>query len=93
MSWFFTPSLRAIVSRPTVLAIVVAALAGSLVVPHPADARGGHGRGMHLRHGGGMSGSGLASDRQHADDKYVKQSSEELDKVLDTKIKNICRGC
>ena len=93
----FMFSLRPIVPRPAVVAVALVALAGGLAIPHSADARGGHGggRGLHARHGGGggMSGSGLASDRKHADDKYVKESSEELDKVLDTKIKNICRGC
>jgi hypothetical protein len=61
----------------------------------PADARGGHGghgfgRGFA---GHGMHGAGFAADRRHADDAYIKAASEERDRLLDTQIKSICRGC
>jgi hypothetical protein len=57
----------------------------------PADARGfhgGHGFGGH-----GMRGAPFAGDRRHGDDAYVKAASDERDKLLNTKIKSICRGC
>ena len=69
----------------------------------PAEARGGHGFGRHGFHhgfggheirgdGGGGSGSS-AGDRRHGNDAYAKAASEEEDKLLNTKIKSICRGC
>jgi hypothetical protein len=64
----------------------------------PAEARGGgggFGRGFHGGHGihQGMHGGGLAGDRRHADDDYVKAESTERDRLLNTQIKSICRGC
>jgi len=70
----------------------------------PADARGfhgGHGVGGHdlgghgfREHGfGGHGGAPFAGDRAHGNDAYVKAASEERDKLLNTKIKSICRGC
>jgi len=43
--------------------------------------------------GAGMRGGNLASDQRHANDDYVKAAAEEEDKLLDSKIKSICRGC
>lgn len=69
----------------------------------PAEARGGHGFGHHgFHHGSGGheirgndgDGSGSsAGDRRHGNDAYAKAASEEEDKLLNTKIKSICRGC
>jgi len=42
--------------------------------------------------GGGIRG-GLASDQPHANDAYVNAAAQEEDKLLDSKIKSICRGC
>lgn len=86
----------------------VIAAAGSMlillmVMAAPAEARGGHGFGRHRFHhgfgdheirGDGGDGSGSsAGDRHHGNDAYVKAASEEEDKLLNTKIKSICRGC
>jgi hypothetical protein len=59
----------------------------------PAEARGGHGphHGSLAHHGQG--GGAFASDRRHGNDTYVNEATQEEDKVLDTKIKSICRGC
>jgi hypothetical protein len=69
----------------------------ALVLAPLAEARGGHGfgRGFHGGHGihQGMYGDGLAGDRRHANDDYVKAASAERDKLLNTQIKSICRGC
>jgi hypothetical protein len=67
-------------------AVLTAALATITMLP--ADARGGHGRGGH-----GMHGSQLAGDRRHGNDTYIKAASDDRDKLLDTKLKSICRGC
>jgi hypothetical protein len=47
-----------------------------------------HGHGDHSMHAGAS-----AVDRRHRDDADVKAASEEQDKLLDGKIKSICRGC
>ncbi|TWB90010.1 hypothetical protein FBZ93_115126 [Bradyrhizobium macuxiense] len=60
----------------------------------PVDARDhGHDRlhGMHA--GGAHHGGGLASDKRHSDDAYTKASSDEEDRLLNTRLKSICRGC
>ena len=62
----------------------------------PAAARAGHGvhhasNAHHAKHGRGEAS--LARDRDHANDTYVNAATQEEDKVLDTKIKSICRGC
>jgi hypothetical protein len=61
----------------------------------PADARGGHGgNGFGRGFGGhGMHGAGFADDRRRANDAYTKAASDERDKLFDTQIKSICRGC
>jgi hypothetical protein len=55
-----------------------------------AQARGG-GHGFH----GGSFGHGahFAGDRHHGDDAYIKAASDERDKLLNSKLKSICRGC
>src|SRR3984957_15693394 len=58
----------------------------------PADPRGGHGFGRGMG-GHGMHGAPFAGDRRHANDTYIKAASEERDKLLNTQIKSICRGC
>lgn len=56
-----------------------------------ADARGhGFGRGAG---GHGMHGAGFAGGRRHGNDAYINAASEERDRLLDTQIKSICRGC
>ncbi|WP_050420818.1 hypothetical protein [Bradyrhizobium tropiciagri] len=60
----------------------------------PTDARGhGHSR-LHGIHAGGVHrGGGLASDKRHGDDAYSKAASDEEDRLLNTRLKSICRGC
>lgn len=68
----------------------------------PAEARGGHGFGGHgfgghgMGHGfagHGMHGAEFASDRRHGNDAYARAASDERDKLLNTQLKSICRGC
>jgi hypothetical protein len=63
-------------------ALVLIALAA------PADARGGGGYGQ-----GNVGGEHLAGGRRHGNDAYIKAASEEREKLLNTKLKSICRGC
>jgi hypothetical protein len=59
---------------------------------HPADARGVHGF-DHAFAGHGMHGPQFAGGRRHGNDNYIKAASQERDKLLNTQIKSICRGC
>jgi hypothetical protein len=58
-----------------------------------ADARGDHGFGRGFRGGHGMHGPQFAGDRHHGNDAYTKAVSDERDKLLNSKLKSICRGC
>ena len=40
-----------------------------------------------------MHGAEFAGGRRHGNDAYAKAASEERDRLLDTQIKSICRGC
>ncbi len=67
----------------------------------PADARGfhgghglgGHGFREHSFGGHSVRAAPIAGNRAHGNDAYVKAASEERGKLLNTKIKSICRGC
>jgi hypothetical protein len=75
-------------ARRAAFAISFAALVASYA--HSAEARGRHGSG----HGGhGLYGTHFTGDRRHGNDAYAKAASGEREKLLDTKIKSICRGC
>jgi hypothetical protein len=41
---------------------------------------------------GGADGA-VAGDRRHGNDTYTRVASEEEDRLLNTKLKNICRDC
>ncbi|WOH78964.1 hypothetical protein RX327_23980 [Bradyrhizobium sp. BEA-2-5] len=63
----------------------------------PVDAHGGHGHGgghSHGMHAGGAdSAGGFAEDRRRGNDAYTKAASDEEDRLLNSKLKGICRGC
>jgi hypothetical protein len=40
-----------------------------------------------------MHGAPFAGDRRHGNDAYVRAASDERDRLLNTRIKSICRGC
>ena len=44
-------------------------------------------------HGGPRGGGAFASDQRPANDDHVRAASDEEDRLLNTKIKSICRGC
>jgi hypothetical protein len=82
------------------MGFTIAVLLGLMAALPPAAARDGRHGGSGGNHGmaGGL-GSGtrhsgaFAGDQRHANDDYVKAAAQEEDKLLDTKIKSICRGC
>jgi hypothetical protein len=87
-----------LVPRAARLAFVAAGLVMALLGPSllPAEARGGHGFGRGIAHGfggHGMHGAQLAGDRRHGNDAYTQAVSDEHDKLLNSKLKSICRGC
>jgi hypothetical protein len=53
-----------------------------------ADARGGGGYNR-----GNVGDEHLAGGRRHGNNAYMKAASEERDKLLNTQLKSICRGC
>ncbi|MBP1296510.1 hypothetical protein AB7M49_006592 [Bradyrhizobium elkanii] len=74
----------------------VGLLLALLAVAMPAaDARHGHGHGGgHAMHVGGATGAGgFADDKRHGNDPYTKAASDEEDRLLNSKLKSICRGC
>ncbi|MGN8548526.1 hypothetical protein ACQPTN_29020 [Bradyrhizobium sp. 13971] len=74
----------------------VGLLLALLAVAMPAaDARHGHGHGGgHAMHVGGATGAGVfADDKRHGNDPYTKAASDEEDRLLNSKLKSICRGC
>jgi len=40
-----------------------------------------------------MHGPQFAGDRRHGKDAYTKAASDERDKLLNSQLKSICRGC
>ncbi len=44
-------------------------------------------------HSHDMHGAPFARDRRHGNDAYNKAASDDLDKLLNSQIKSICRGC
>jgi hypothetical protein len=77
--------------------LIIAALASALLAAFTlsAYARGGHG----FSHGAGSSrgfashGAEFAGGRRHGNDSYIKAASEDRERLLNTQIKSICRGC
>jgi len=86
--------------QPSLIIFGVALL---IALPSAVSARGGghrlgmggfgHSLGGRGFTGGGESGGQFASDRRHGNDAYAKAASDEVDKLLDKKLKSICRGC
>jgi len=80
-------------TRPTTLPRLMLTLLFALAAPSLADARSGHGRHRTLHSAATTTGQAAVARGHHANDEHVRAASEEIDKVLDSKIKNICRGC
>jgi hypothetical protein len=86
--------------RTAILAISSVMLLASPILS-PALARGGHEHGLRhglehgLEHSAHMHGAtgGFAGGHRHGDEAEVKAAAEENDRLLNNKIKSICRGC
>jgi hypothetical protein len=70
----------------TAIAAAVMLFASSAVT---AEARGRHGS-PQVATGGGVH---LAGGQRHGNDAYSKAASEDREKLLNSKLKDICRGC
>jgi hypothetical protein len=77
----------------SVLAVASVATAILTLLTICADARGIHGFGGRFGGGRGMHGAQFAGDHRHGSDAYTNAASEEADKLLNSKLKSICRGC
>jgi hypothetical protein len=81
-------------TRATYSAVIATGLGMTLlaIAALPAVARGGHGFG---RGSGGhrVHGAAFTGGRRHGNDSYIKAASDERDRLLNTQIKSICRGC
>ncbi|MBR0872885.1 hypothetical protein JQ633_21165 [Bradyrhizobium tropiciagri] len=82
----------------TTIGLVLAVLAATM--PAAGARRGGHGSGhggghhMHGKHRSDTDGTGRsAMDRRSADNPYTDAASEKEDRLLNSKLKSICRGC
>ena len=40
-----------------------------------------------------MHGAEFSGGRRHGNDAYTKAASDEIDRLLNSQIKSICRGC
>jgi hypothetical protein len=88
--WLSGPrSAAAIVRRITSVAACLIALTVSAV------ARGGHETGHDFASNGpgGPHSAPLAAGHRHGNDSHIKAASEERDRLLNTQLKSICRGC
>jgi hypothetical protein len=74
--------------------LVAAGLAAAFLtsLTAAADARGFHGLGRAFA-GHGTRGAQFAGDRRQGSDAYTKAASDEQDKLLNGKLRSICRGC
>jgi hypothetical protein len=77
--------------RPAVV-VVTFGLAFLTASTPPAEARGNHGTGRGFA-GQGMHGAEFTGGRRHGNDAYIKAASDDRDKLLNAKLKSICRGC
>ncbi len=66
-----------------------------LAAAPPAHARIVNGHGIHGARGHAMRGGAgtFAGDGHQADDTSTKAAAEQEDRLLDNKLKSICRGC
>ena len=73
----------------SVIVVAILGMAFLTALALPVDARGIHGFGRGLA----SHGSQFAGDRRHGNDTYIRAASDDRDKLLNTKLKSICRGC
>ena len=67
--------------------VLVAFLTGSTAIAEPHGGR--HGQ----PHVASRWGSHFAGGQRHGSDAYTKAASDDREKLLNSKLKDICRGC
>ena len=72
-------------ARSAIVATSLFIVAFLMILTPPADARGDHSLSGH--------GAEFAGGHRRGNGSYVKAASDEREKLLDTKLKSICRGC
>jgi hypothetical protein len=77
-------------SLPVAALVAVALVAGWTSA---ANARGGWHGFAHVGAGAEAHGGERGGGRRHGNDSYMKAASAERDKLLNNKLKSICRGC
>jgi hypothetical protein len=88
IGWFrMAPSRDGLSMKVTAIAAAVMLFAGSAAT---AEARGGRHGSPQMASGGGVH---LAGGQRHGNDAYSKAASEDREKLLNSKLKDICRGC
>jgi hypothetical protein len=82
-----------VVRRATSISGGVVLTAVSLIaLTLSASARGGH-ESEPAFASDGMHGAQFAGGRRHGNDSHIKAATEERDRLLNTQLKSICRGC
>ena len=85
------PMSQGSTTRRTIAVLLSSLLLISALSP-AAEARSRHkARGAHAHNGSHMEGDRSAQNRRN--DKRLKSAADEADKLLNTRIKSICRGC
>ena|ERR1700760_5082613 len=80
-------------SPPASLAVLIAIALVTALTP-AANARGGWHGGARAEAGGQVhAGATGGGGRRHGNDSYMKAAAAERDKLLNGKLKSICRGC
>jgi hypothetical protein len=77
-----------------VLSMKFAAIAAAVMLfagwAPTAEAHSGRHRSPQVATGGGIH---LAAGRRHGNDAYIKTASADREKLLNSRLKDICRGC
>jgi hypothetical protein len=76
--------------RNTTGAVLILLILAAAPPDHVLTGRGTHSLRGHATRGGAGT---FAGDGHHADDASTKAAAEQEDRLLDNKLKSICRGC
>ncbi len=81
-----------VVQRATLISGVVLTAVSLIALTLSASARGGH-ESEHAFASDVTHGAQFAGGRRHGNDSHIKAATEERDRLLNTQLKSICRGC
>lgn len=74
------------------ISMLAAVLSVGIATNASASGEHGHDVGGRAMHAGPAGAGAFAGDRRHGNNAYAA-ASEEVDRLLNTKLKSICRGC